>query len=213
MQEARRSRRARCSWVRAARRGHRRQRGQQWHAGLQPQQHLHLRRADQRCGRRYAIGQRRHGPDRQQYLHWRHHDHGGHLAAGRGRGWIHGRRHRRRRDQQRQPACQSQQYLYAGRGHQRHGLGHAAGQRHHGPDGRQYLHRRHHDHGGRLAAGRGRHDGQHRRQREQQRRVGLQSERYLHLRRDHQRHGIGHAAGQRHHHPDRQQYLHWRHHG
>ena len=24
---------------------------------------------------------------------------------------------------------------------------------------------------------------------------------------------IGHAAGQRHHHPDRQQYLHWRHHG
>ena len=31
--------------------GHRRQRGQQWHAGLQPQQHLHLRRADQRRGR------------------------------------------------------------------------------------------------------------------------------------------------------------------
>ena len=30
---------------------------------------------------------------------------------------------------------------------------------------------------------------------------------------NHQRHGIGHAAGQRHHHPDRQQYLHWRHHG
>ena len=35
---------------------HQRQRGQQWHAGLQSRQHLHLRRADQRFGRRYAMG-------------------------------------------------------------------------------------------------------------------------------------------------------------
>ena len=79
---------------------HQRQRGQQWHAGLQSRQHHTFGGLISGSGG-VTHGQRRHGPDRQQY-HWWHHDHGGRLAAGRWRGWIHGRRHRRRRDQQRQ---------------------------------------------------------------------------------------------------------------
>ena len=85
------------------------------------------------------------------------------------------------------------------------------GQRHHGPDGRQYL----------PAAPRSRRAScswaraarrAHRRQREQQRRVGLQSAIPTPT--------AGPSAARdrprsraTHHHPDRQQYLHWRHHG
>ena len=207
MQEARRSRRARCSWVRAARGAIV---GNVANSGTLAFNRSNTYTFGGLISGAGGVTQLGNGATvlRQQYLHWRHHDHGGHLAAGRGRGWIHGRRHRRRRDQQRQPACQSQQYLWAisGTGSVTQGNGTTVLTAANTYTGGTTIT------AGVLQLGAGGTTGSI---------VGNVSnngalafnQRYLHLRRDHQRHGIGHAAGQRHHHPDRQQYLHWRHHG
>ena len=188
---------------------HPRQRQQQRHAGVQPQQHVYLRRHHQRRGQRRTDGLRHHRADRQQQLHRRHADFRRGLAARGGRG---DGQHQRQRHQQWRAGVQPRRYLHLWRPHQRHWQRHAAGQRHDGADGQQQLHGRHHDLGGHTATGRGRHDGQHRRRRRQQRRAGVQPRRRVYLRRPDQRRRRGHAGRRRHHGADRRQYLRRRHH-
>ena len=161
---------ASCTWAAAGwirHRQHPGQRDQQRQSGFQSQQHLYLRRRHQRHGIDQAIWWRHDGIDGRQQLYRRHDDHARHAAAGRGRWRFNGRQHRWRRHQQKCADLQPQQHPYLCRGNQRHRIGHAAGQRHHGAEWRQYLHRRHHHRGGRIATGRGRGHRRHRRQRRQ----------------------------------------------
>ena len=153
---------ASCTWAAAGwirHRQHPGQRDQQRQSGFQSQQHLYLRRRHQRHGIDQAIWWRHDGIDGRQQLYRRHDDHARHAAAGRGRWRFNGRQHRWRRHQQKCADLQPQQHPYLCRGNQRHRIGHAAGQRHHGAEWRQYLHRRHHHRGGRIATGRGRATG------------------------------------------------------
>ena len=87
-----------------------------------------------------------------------------------------------------------------------------AGHRHADPGRGQHLCRRYHDCRRNVAAGlgRGRLDGGHPRQRQQQRHAGVQPQQHVY-RRHHQRRGQRRTDGLRHHRADRQQQLHRRH--